>query len=129
MYSDILFVIVIFLLVFVIYLYRNVYKENTKLRLLAEDLRSSKQSLSTKYGKMTEQFIPFLEVYPYNEQNFRFLGTPIDGIQFEDDKIVFIEFKTGDSNLTVKQNKIKDLVNRGKVEFKTVRINEKTSKE
>ncbi|MBU1135422.1 MAG: endonuclease [Nanoarchaeota archaeon] len=129
MYSDLLFVIVILLLIFVIYLYRNVYKENTKLRLLVEDLRSSKQSLSTKYGKMTEQFIPFLEVYPYNEQNFRFLGTPIDGVQFEDDKVIFIEFKTGDSNLTVKQNKIKDLVNKGKVEFKTIRINEKTSKE
>lgn len=127
MFLETMLAITFLLLVFIIFLYRGIYKKNKKLKLLAGELRSSKQSLSTKYGKMTEQFIPFLEVYPYNEQNFRFLGTPIDGVQFEDDKIVFIEFKTSNSNLTVKQNKIKDLVNRGKVEFKTVRINEKTS--
>lgn len=71
---------------------------------------------------MTEQFLPFLEEYPYDEQNFRFLGTPIDGIQFEDDKIVFVEFKAGDSKLTEKQKKIKEQVEKKKVEFEEFRI-------
>ena len=71
---------------------------------------------------MTEQFMPFLEQYPYNENNFRFIGTPIDGIQFEDDKIIFVEFKTADSRLTVKQKEIRDLINKGKIEFKEFRI-------
>jgi predicted Holliday junction resolvase-like endonuclease len=85
-------------------------------------LRFEKRSMSGKYGKMTEQFMPFLKGYPYNEQNFRFIGSPIDGVQFEDDKVVLVEFKTASSRLTEKQKKIKELVERKKVEFKEVRI-------
>jgi len=125
MFSDWIFFISLILLAFVLYLYRVVYRENSRLKTLLSETISRKQSLSTKYGKMSEQFMPFLDIYPYNRQNFRFIGTPIDGVQFEDDKLVFIEFKTGDSNLTVSQNKIKDLVNQGKVSFEVVRINQK----
>lgn len=85
-------------------------------------LRFEKRSLSSKYGKMTEQFLPFLKDYPYNEQNFRFIGSPIDGVQFEDDKIVLVEFKVGGSNLTEKQKRIRELVKKKKVEFKEVRM-------
>ncbi|MCK5112179.1 MAG: endonuclease, partial [Thermoplasmatales archaeon] len=52
----------------------------------------------------------------------RFIGSPIDGVQFEDDQILFVEFKTDKSKLNAKQNKIKKLVKEGKVkwfEFKT----------
>ena len=71
---------------------------------------------------MTEQFLPFLESYPYNEQNFRFIGSPIDGVQFEGDKIIFIEFKAGESGLTARQKEIRDIINKGKIEFKEFRI-------
>ena len=79
-----------------------------------------KSSLSSRYGKLSEQFMPFLKDYPYNPQHFRFLGSPIDGIQFEDDKIVFVEFKAADSRLSEKQKAIKDLVEKKKVEFREV---------
>ena len=82
----------------------------------------AKQSLSTKYGKMTEQFLPFLADYPYDPQLFRFLGTPIDGVQFADDKIVFVEFKTASSQLNGTQKRIKNLVDQKKIEFKEFRI-------
>lgn len=71
---------------------------------------------------MTEQFLPFLEDYPYDPQNFRFLGTPIDGIQFNKDKIVFIEFKTAGSQLSPRQKEVKELVDRRRVEFEEHRI-------
>ena len=71
---------------------------------------------------MTEQFLPFLKDYPYNEQNFRFIGSPIDGVQFEDDKIVLVEFKVGGSNLTGKQKRIKELVEKKKVKFEEIRL-------
>jgi predicted Holliday junction resolvase-like endonuclease len=87
-----------------------------------QDLDFSKRSLSTKYGRMTEQFIPFLKLYPYDENNFRFLGTPVDGIQFEDNKILLVEFKAGDSRLSARQKQIRELVRKGKVEFEEVRI-------
>ena len=105
------------LLVLMFYLYRRAWHE------LAA-LKSSKQSLSTKYGRMTEQFMPFMKDYPYDSQQFRFLGTPIDGVQFESDRIVFVEFKSGDSRLSARQKAIKDLVLNKKVEFKEVRMND-----
>lgn len=85
-------------------------------------LRSSKQSLAVKHGKLIEQFLPFLAHYPYNPSQFRFLGTPIDGIQFEEDKIIFIEFKTSKGRLTKNQEKIKEIVDKKRVEFKEFRV-------
>ncbi len=84
-------------------------------------LTTEKQSLSTTYGKITEQFAPFMKNYPYSTQNFRFIGSPIDGIQFNENQILFVEFKTNKSKLTNTQNKIKKLVDNGKIawfEFK-----------
>ena len=82
-----------------------------------EKLSSEKQSLSTIYGKITEQFAPFMKKYPYSTENFRFIGNPIDGIQFEDDHIIFVEFKTSKSKLTPIQNRIKKLVKEGKIKW------------
>lgn len=82
--------------------------------------RFQKHSLSTKYGKITEQFLPFLDAFPYDPSGFRFLGSPIDGIQFEEDKIIFYEFKSGSSRLTNKQNNIKKLIHERKVFFEEI---------
>lgn len=86
------------------------------------EITSQKQSLSVKYGKMSEQFFPFMKSYGHNPQDFRFLGTPIDGIQFDDDNIIFVEFKSGSSSMTEKQKRIKRLVEEKKVLFEEVRI-------
>jgi predicted Holliday junction resolvase-like endonuclease len=112
---EALIVLLLIFLVSTILLYRRVQIQN---RLLV----SRSQSLSTKYGKMTEQFMPFLKDYPYNEQNFRFIGSPVDGVQFQDDKLVIVEFKTGNSQLTAKQRKIRDLVKKGRVYFEEITI-------
>ena len=93
-----------------------------KLRQKHKDLQYSKKSQSSRYGKMTEQFLPFLDEYPYDPRDFRFLGTPIDGVQFEDDKVVLVEFKTAGSQLSVKQKNVRRLVEEGRVEFEEHRI-------
>ena len=80
-------------------------------------IEERKRSLSSLYGKITEQFAPFMERYPYNPKNFRFIGSPIDGIQFEDDKIIFVEFKSSNSKLTEGQKKMKEIVENKKVEW------------
>jgi len=87
-----------------------------------EKFTIEKESLSTAWDKVTEQYASSTEKYPYSKENFRFIGSPIDGIQFGDDQILFVEFKTDKSKLNAKQNKIKKLVKEGKVkwfEFKT----------
>ena len=81
-----------------------------------------KRSLSSKYGKLTEQFLPLVDSFPWDPANFRFLGSPIDGVQFEDDRIILVEFKAANSRLSPLQGRIRDLVNDGKVGFEVVRV-------
>ena len=85
-------------------------------------LSFSQKSLSSRYGKTVEQFLPFLFDYPYNPETFRFLGAPIDGIQFEDDQIILLEFKTAKSKMNEKQRHIRQLVEEGKVIFQEIKI-------
>ena len=80
------------------------------IRDMLEDERSRQRSLSTVYGRISEQWFPLMDRYPYDSQSFRFIGTPIDGIQFEEDRIVFCEFKNNQSSLSPLQKQIKRLV-------------------
>mgnify|MGYP001403440448 FL=1 len=96
---SILFLLLITSLFIISRLYKNLSKE-----------RFRNRSQSTKYGQLTEQFMPLLDSYPWNPSGFKFLGNPIDGIQFENDRIVLVEFKTASSKLSKTQREIKNLV-------------------
>ncbi len=82
---------------------------------LLQEERTRQRSLSASYGRITEQWFPLMDGYPYDSANFRFLGTPVDGVQFEEDKVVFIEFKSNRSELSAAQKRLKKLVQSGKV--------------
>ncbi len=92
------------------------------LKRILSELSFRKSSQSVKYGKMTEQWLPFTKDFPFRSEDFRFLGNPIDGIVFEDDEIVFCEFKTSKSQLSEKQKKIRELVKKKKVDWFEYRI-------
>ena len=92
-------------------------RQNQALSEKLELLSFQKTSQSVKYGKLTEQFIPFTQEFPFNPSSFRFIGTPIDGIAFGEDKLFFCEFKTASSNLSFEQRRIKKLVDEKKVEW------------
>ncbi|MCW3100073.1 MAG: Holliday junction resolvase-like protein [Chthonomonadaceae bacterium] len=83
-------------------------------RMLTEE-RTRQRSISASYGRITEQWFPLMEKYPYDSANFRFLGTPIDGVQFEEDKIVFVEFKSRKAELSTQQRRLKQMIQAGKV--------------
>ncbi len=87
-----------------------------------DSLKFSKKSIEVKHGNKIEQFIPFMKDYKYDSNYFRSLGSPVDGIQFEDDEIILLEFKTGKSNLSETQKQIKELIENGKVRFEEIRI-------
>ena len=109
--SAALFLAVIFLITKVLSLQREL-----------SELVFKKSSQAVKYGKLTEQFIPFSETFPFEPEKFRFLGNPIDGIVFSDDKIIFCEFKTASSGLSPKQRRIKQVVEAKRVEWLEFRI-------
>lgn len=79
---------------------------------------SGEKTSVTSYDKTIEQFDPtMLDNYPFAYENFRFIGDPIDGIQFEEDRIIFVEFKTDQTKSNPMKNKIKELVENGKIEW------------
>ena len=77
-------------------------------------------SVRVKHGQTWEQWIPlakdFEKLIGPKEQAV-FLGMPIDYIHFGDDKITFIEVKTGNSRLSQRQRQIKHLIQQGKIEW------------
>lgn len=110
------------LLVLLIILCYFLYQRVIELSSYANDLSFSKQSQSVKYGKMSENWIPLSEKFPYDKERFRFLGNPIDGITFLDDKIVFCEFKSGKAKLSPTQEHVRKLVQNKQVEWLEFRV-------
>ncbi len=82
---------------------------------MLSDERTRQRSLSASYGRITEQWFPLMDGYPYDSAGFRFLGNPVDGVQFEEDRIVFVEFKSHSAELSTQQKRLKKLVQSGKV--------------
>jgi len=89
---------------------------------IVDSLKFSKKSIEVKHGNKIEQFIPFMKDYKYDSNYFRSLGSPVDGIQFEEDEIIILEFKTGQSRLSEKQRNIKRIIEEGNVRFEEIRI-------
>jgi predicted Holliday junction resolvase-like endonuclease len=92
--------------------YKKKYERELHLRKKSE----------VRLGKIGENLAPFVSDWPWFPGNFRFLGNPIDGIQFNDDEIIFVEIKTGNARLSKSQKKFKNLVQEGKVSFVTFKI-------
>jgi predicted Holliday junction resolvase-like endonuclease len=113
--NEILVIIILIVIVAVLFIH------SLTLERKLNDALSKKQSQSTRYGQIFEQMIPFSNDFPFDPKNFRFLGNPIDGIVFEDDKITFCEIKLNNSTMTPKQKNIKSLVEDKKVYWKEIR--------
>ena len=90
-----------------------------------KEIASRLQGAAVGRGLRAEQFAPFTETFKnlgWDISEFKFLGRPVDGIQFEEDEIIIVEFKTGDSAMSQKQRNIKRLVDDGKVTFQAIRF-------
>lgn len=93
---------------------------------------SQRKSGEVILGQIAEVLAPLLDNFPikYEERkDLVFLGMPIDFIHFGEDKILFIEIKSGKAVLSGKQRKIKKLIDDKKIEFISVQIPEKVLKE
>lgn len=92
------------------------------LRRKVRELDAGKRSQSTRYGQTMEQFAPFLADWPWDPKGFRFIGSPVDGIQFNGDGVVFVEVKSASSRLSPVQQQVKQLVLDGRVAWHEVRV-------
>ena len=118
---EIIIICLLIFLMLIIFILRKYYKNKiNQLDNLLTKIKSDKISQSTKYGQISEEFFPLEQSYPYESKNFKFLGNPIDGIQFNNDRIIIIEFKTNKSQLSQKQRHIRDLIINHKVDFELI---------
>lgn len=118
---EIIIICLLIFLMLIIFILRKYYKNKiNQLDNSLKKIKSDKISQSTKYGQISEEFFPLEQSYPYESKNFKFLGNPIDGIQFNNDRIIIIEFKTNKSQLSQKQRHIRDLIINNKVDFELI---------
>ncbi|MBQ7612992.1 MAG: hypothetical protein IJU92_07975 [Spirochaetaceae bacterium] len=95
-----------------------------------EKQEALKKSRSILKGQIFEQVAPILPNFPVTPKELRFLGSPIDYVAFVADKnneevideIVFIEVKTGNSNLTPFEYSIKEAIKKKRIRFIEYRI-------
>ena len=102
-----------------------IYKDSKTIKELRRSLDlllSQKKSSEVRLGQISEQLAPFIKGFPYDPKKAHFLGNPIDYVIFDDNKVVFMEIKSGKARLTKGQKDIKDMIDAGKVVFETMRI-------
>ncbi|MEE9594542.1 MAG: Holliday junction resolvase-like protein [Candidatus Hydrothermarchaeales archaeon] len=106
------------------------YATKVEFKLLEKDIRKNaiEGSRATLGGKFSEQLAPYLPDFKYDPTDVRFIGTPIDLLVFNGlstgnpEEIVFLEIKSGKSDLTTKQRKLRNIINEGKIRWEVYQV-------
>ncbi len=90
-----------------------------------------KRSRAALKGRVGEQMAPLFPIFEYEPSDARFIGSPVDYIIFEGHSkenpksITFADVKTGKSaKLTPKQKEFKEIIDKGKVDWETIHLDE-----
>lgn len=130
---EIFIIIVIFLSSILFFLLIGIFVGQViakqKFKNTIKDIRKDavQRSKSVIIGQFTEQIAPFFPDFPYNPKDLRFVGNPVDFIVFEGittgkiKEVVFLEIKTGKSNLNTNERSLKNIIENKKVSYKEYR--------
>jgi predicted Holliday junction resolvase-like endonuclease len=89
-----------------------------------------KRSRATLSGQISEQLAPYLPGFPWNPNEVRFLGSPIDFVVFRCmdgkriEEVVFVEVKTGESKLSPVERSLRDAIGEKRVSWAEWRVPE-----
>ena len=87
-------------------LYKNIKQKDSEIKKYKFEIKSA----YVKFGKTFEHFAPFSKDFTEEERRgFIFVGMPIDGVIFDEDKITFVEVKSGKSQLSKMRTKLESL--------------------
>jgi predicted Holliday junction resolvase-like endonuclease len=106
--------VIIWYLIARIYFFLNVQKQRNQ---------AVSKSRSVLLGNINEKILPLLPNFPYHTKDLVFLGKWVDYIVLDWlsegylKEIVFLEVKTGTSNLNRNEAQIKDCINRKAVKY------------
>ncbi len=87
---------------------------------------AAKKSREVIHGRTVEHLIPFTKYFSYNPEDARFLGAPVDFIVFDGlqkgnlTEIIFVEVKSGNSNLSFREKRVHDVIKAGKVRYEII---------
>ena len=121
-------VVLALLLILMLQRGRKIGRYETR-RGFADTVRSErndavKRSRAVLSGQMAEQIAPFLQGFPCNPADVRFVGKPVDFVAFpgasagqEIQEVLLIEVKTGTSALSKRESEIKKAVQAGRVRY------------
>ena len=93
-----------------------------------------KQSRAVLSGQFSEQIAPYLPDFPFNPTEARFIGKPIDFVVFKgmDEKkieeIVFVEVKSGQSQLSKIEKSLKSAVENKNVSWHEYKVPDEMTK-
>ena len=108
----------------------GIYQQNNhwKNQLPVERQDAINRSRAVLGGQFSEQLAPYLPNFPYNPNECKFLGKPIDLIVFKgmDEKnieeVKFIEIKSGNSTLSSSEKNLKEAIENKRVSWEEYRI-------
>jgi hypothetical protein len=92
-----------------------------------------KDSQRTRRGTTVEHYVPFLDAFPFDPSDARFIGGPIDYVVFDGlnegqvREVVFVEVKTNKRGLEERQKQVNDCVVAGAVDFFEFRVQNSTA--
>jgi predicted Holliday junction resolvase-like endonuclease len=88
-------------------------------------IRGSQSAIS---GRVMERLTPYLPDFEFNPRDARFLGDPVDFVVFDGltegrlRRVVFVEVKSGRSDLNRNERKVRDIVAARQVEWSLVHL-------
>lgn len=96
----------------------------------ARDIRrhAVTQSRAVTRGQVFEQFAAYFPDFEFSPKDAQFIGKPVDFVVFDglDEgelrRIVFVEIKTGEATLSVRERRIRETIDRGRVEWRELRL-------
>jgi predicted Holliday junction resolvase-like endonuclease len=86
------------------------------------------RSQAVTSGKVFEQIVPHLPEFSYNPRDARFIGSPVDFVVFDGlsdgglCRVIFVEVKTGGSELSARERRVRDAVKAGRVDWNELRV-------
>ena len=112
------------------------FRERRKWELELPSIRkdATKKSRAVLGGQFSEQLAPYLPNFPYVPTEVRFIGKPIDFLVFKGmdnkhiEEVVFVEVKSGKSQLSTHERKLRDAIQAKRVSWEEYRIPEEITK-
>lgn len=111
-----------------IFLWYIVWKTIKHLELKKQRWLSVKKSREVILWEVYEKISPLLANFPYNHKDLTFIWKWIDYLVFDWisewklNKIVFLEVKSGKSQLNSNEKQIRDIIEKWKIEYEIFRI-------